>query len=60
MRVILKYDSVQSPTMYPKANPLTIGGAVLKESAYLNILGVTFYSKLVTFYEYHRSVSRAW
>ena len=44
--------------MYPQSPPLTIGGTVLKESADLVILGVTFGSKLIC--EKHlRSVSRA-
>ena len=44
--------------MHPQSPPLTIDGTVLKESDDLDILGVTFDSKLA--YEMHlRSVSRA-
>ena len=35
-----------SPPMYPQSPPLTVGGTVLKESVDLNILGVTFDSKM--------------
>ena len=48
----------RSRTMYPQSPSLTIGGTVLKESADLDILGVTFDSKM-TFEKYLRSVSRA-
>ena len=44
--------------MHPQLPPLTIDGAVLKESDDLDILGVTFDSKL-TFEKHIRSVSRA-
>ena len=48
----------KSRTMHPQSPPLTIDGTVLKESDDLDILGVTFDSKLT--YEKHlRSVSRA-
>ena len=46
-----------SHTMHPQSPPLTIGGAVLKESDDLGILGVTFDSKM-TFEKHFRSVSR--
>ena len=36
----------RSRTMHPQSPPLTIDGTVLKESDDLDILGVTFYSKL--------------
>ena len=48
----------RSRTMYPQSPPLTIDGTVLKESEDLDILGVTFDSKL-TFEKHLRSVSRA-
>ena len=48
----------RSRAMHPQSPPLTIDGTVLKESDDLDILGVTFYSKL-TFEKYLRSVSRA-
>ena len=48
----------RSRTMHPQSPPLTIDGTVLKESDYLDILGVTFDSKL-TFEKHLRSVSRA-
>ena len=44
--------------MHPQSPPLTIDGTVLKESDNLDILGVTFDSKL-TFEKHLRSVSRA-
>ena len=44
--------------MYPQSPSLTIGGTVLIESADLDILGVTFDSKM-TFEKHLRSVSRA-
>ena len=44
--------------MHPQSPPLTINGTVLKESDDLDILGVTFDSKL-TFKKHLRSVSRA-
>ena len=44
--------------MHPPSPPLTIDGTVLKESDDLDILGVTFDSKL-TFEKHLRSVSRA-
>ena len=47
-----------SHTMHPQSPPLTIGGAVLKESDDLVILGVTFDSKM-TFEKHLRSVSKA-
>ena len=47
----------RSRTMHPQSAPLTIGGAVLKESDDLVILGVTFDSKM-TFENHLRSVSR--
>ena len=50
-------DSTSS-TMHPQSPPITIGGTVLKESDDLDILGVTFDSK-VTFGKHLRSVSRA-
>ena len=48
----------RSRTMHPQPPPLTIDGTVLKESDELDILGVTFDSKL-TFEKHLRSVSRA-
>ena len=48
----------RSRTMHPQSPPLTIDGTVLKESDDLDILGVTFDSKL-TFEKHLRSVSRA-
>ena len=36
----------RSYTMYPQLPSLTIGGTVLEESVDLDILGVTFYSKM--------------
>ena len=48
----------RSRTMHPQTPPLTIDGAVLKESDDLDILLVTFDSKL-TFEKHLRSVSRA-
>ena len=48
----------RSSTMNPQSSPLTIGGAVLKESDDLVILGVTFDSKL-TIEKHLRMVSRA-
>ena len=47
----------RSCTMHPQPPPLTIGGTVLKESVDLDILGVTFDSKL-TFEKHLCSVSR--
>ena len=43
--------------MHPQSPPLTIDGTLLKESDELDILGVTFDSKL-TFEKHLRSVSR--
>ena len=48
----------RSRTMHPQPPPLTIDGTVPKESNDLDILGVTFDSKL-TFEKHLRSVSRA-
>ena len=48
----------RSRTMHPHSPPLTIDGTVLKESDDLDILGVTFDSKL-TFEKHLRLVSRA-
>ena len=48
----------RSRAMHPQSPPLTIDGTVLKESDDLDILGVTFDSKL-TFEKHLRSVSRA-
>ena len=48
----------RSLTMHPQPTPLTIDCTVLKESDDLDILGVTFDSKL-TFEKHLRSVSRA-
>ena len=48
----------RSHTMYPQPPPLTIDGTVLGESVDLDILGVTFDSKL-TFEKNLHSVSRA-
>ena len=44
--------------MHPQSPPLTIDGTVLKKSDDLDILGVTFDSKL-TFEKHLRSVCRA-
>ena len=46
----------RSRTMHPQSPPLTIDGTVVKESANLDILGVTFDSKL-SFEKHLRSVS---
>ena len=43
--------------MHPQSPPLTIGGTVLKEYDDLDILGVTFDSRM-TFEKHLRSVSR--
>ena len=48
----------RSRTRHPKSPPLTIDGTVPKESDDLDILGMTFDSKL-TFEKHLRSVSRA-
>ena len=48
----------RSRTLHPRLPPLTIDGTVLKESDNLDILGVTFDSKL-TFEKHLRSVFRA-
>ena len=48
----------RSRTMHPQSPPLTIDGPVLKECDELDILGVTFDSKL-TFEKHLRSASRA-
>ena len=48
----------RSRTMHPQSPPLTIDGTVLKESDNLDILGVTFDSKL-TFEKHLRPVSIA-
>ena len=48
----------RSRTMHPQSPPLSIGGAVLKESDDLVILGVTYDSKM-TFEKHLRSVTRA-
>ena len=48
----------RSRTMHPQSPPLPIDGIVLKESEDLDILGVTFDSKL-TFEKLLHSVSRA-
>ena len=48
----------RSRTMHPQSPALTIGGTVLKESDDLDILGVTFDSKM-TFEKHLHSVSRA-
>ena len=48
----------RSRTMHPQSPPLTVGGTVLKESVELDILGVTFDSRL-TFENHLLSVSRA-
>ena len=48
----------RSRTMHPQSSPLTIDGTVLKESDDLDILRVTFDSKL-TFEKHLHSVSRA-
>ena len=37
----------RSRTMHPQSPPLTVGGTVLKESVDLDILGVTFDSKVI-------------
>ena len=47
-----------SRTMHPLSSPLTIGGTLLKESDYLDTLGVPFDSK-ITFEKHLRWVSRA-
>ena len=47
-----------SHLMHPQSHPLTIGGILLKESDGLDILGVTFDSKM-TFQKHFRSGFRA-
>ena len=48
----------RSRTLHPQSPPLTVGGTVLKESVELDILRVTYDSRL-TFENHLRSVSRA-
>ena len=48
----------RSSTVHPQLTPLTLDGTVLKESADLVILGVTFNAKM-TFENHLRSVSSA-
>ena len=48
----------RSRTMHHQSPPLTIGGTVLKESDDLDILGVTFDSRMI-FEKHLRSVSSA-
>ena len=48
----------RSRTVHPQLTPLTLDGTVLKESANLVILGVTFDAKM-TFEKHLRSVSSA-
>ena len=48
----------RSRTMRPQSPPLTVGGTMLKEYVALDVLGVTFDSRL-TFENHLRSVSRA-
>ena len=48
----------KSRTVHPQLTPLTLDGTVLKESAELAILGVTFDAKM-TFEKHLRSVSCA-
>ena len=48
----------RSRTIHPQSTPLPLDGTVLKESADLVILGVTFYAKM-TFEKHLRCVSRA-
>ena len=48
----------RSPTVHPRLTPLILDGTVLKESADLVILGVTFDAKM-TFEKHLRSVSSA-
>ena len=48
----------RSRTVHPQLTPLTLDGTVLKESADLVILGVTFDAKM-TFEKHRRSVSSA-
>ena len=48
----------RSPTIHPLSAPLTLDGNVLKESADLVILGVTFDAKM-TFEKHLRCVARA-
>ena len=47
----------RSRAVQPQSPPLTIDGDVLKESNELDILGVTFDSKMT--FDHHRSVFRA-
>ena len=47
----------RSRTIHPKSTAFTVQGTVLKESADLVILGVTFDAKM-TFEKHFRSVSR--
>ena len=48
----------RSRTIHPQSPPLTIGGTVLKQSDDLDILGVTFDSRMI-FEKHLRSVSSA-
>ena len=48
----------RSRTVHPQLTPLTLDGTVLKESADLVILGVTFYAKMA-FEKHLRFVSSA-
>ena len=58
MRVRPRLIVSRSCTMHPQSPPLAIDGTVLKESDDLDILGVTFDSKL-TFEKHLRSVSKS-
>ena len=49
----------RSRTMYPQSPQLTIGGTVLKESDDLDILGVTFDSRMTSL-GFQSSFSKTW
>ena len=54
----MHYDSIRSRTVHPQSTQLPLDGTVLKESADLVTLGVTFDAK-ITFEKHLRSVSNA-
>ena len=58
MSLLIQYPVSSSRTMHPQSYALTIGGTALKESDHLDILGVTFDSKM-PFEKHLRSVFRA-
>ena len=54
----MKLNGSKTKTIHPLSTPLTLNGTILKESAELVILGVTFDAKM-TFEKHLRLVSRA-